>query len=282
MYTSSLRKIYRYYTIGASSPIDTSNAEKFKDLQFHQFISKIPQRKLIFYFTAHFVTISITIHNVLLLFDVYSYKFGPQDIFGKLEALLWIFGYTLYYMSDPIFLSPSFTVNVKRLLNHLDGTWSNISGAMDTTGLEFLLKRQWRLLFYHNSAMDYLQCLNYAWALWGTLSYQNNPFSVFPWQNWPLETACWVLQVYSVSTYCLAWSFMNTFHGLYAYHTAICLRGIANRFDDEPCAIEQAITEYRQLELSLRLVAKPAGKTLLAMYLVLVFSSLWRATFCFK
>lgn len=268
MYTSSVRKIYSYYTTVASSPIDVNNAEKFQDLQFHQFIFKVPHRKLIFYFVAHFVTFVILIHNVLLLFNVYSYKFGPLDIFSKLEALLWIFGYIMYYTSDLAFLNPAFTVNLMRLLNHLDVAWSNISGAIDTKQLERILKRQWRRMFYHNSVMDYFQNLNYAWALWGTLSYQSHPFSVFPWQSWPLEIVCWFLQSYAIATYCFAWSFMNSFHGIYAYNTAICLNGIANWFDNEPCATEQAIIEYRRLELSLRLVARQSGKMLLAMYLV--------------
>ncbi len=116
--------------------------------------------------------------------------------------------------------------------------------------------------------MDYFQTLSYAWALWGTLSYQTNPFSVFPWQNSTLEIVCWLLQSCGIATYCFAFSFMNGFHGMYAYHTAVCLKGITKWFENKPHATKQAISEYQRLELALRLVAKPTGKVLLIMYLV--------------
>lgn len=80
------------------------------------------------FLTVHLVTTGALIHNFLLLIGVYSNQFGNLDVFSKLEALLWIANYGIYFFSYPITVNPEFIVNLVKHLNYLDVTWSKISG----------------------------------------------------------------------------------------------------------------------------------------------------------
>ncbi len=123
--------------------------------------------------------------------------------------------------------------------------------------------------------MDYFQAISYTWAIWGSLTYQVNVYSMFPWKTPLAETIFWVAQCYTVGALCFIYSFLVVFHGMYAYHKEICVRALASCIEKSRYSqysvypIEKIIQDYKTLHLATSMVGGKVCNILIIMYLAM-------------
>lgn len=263
--TENFRKVFVYYSTFMSSLITKENMVDFR-------FATISKAKLFMYIFARFPIVSTCIHNILLLSGVYTYKFGPLDIFARLEAALWAFGYAMYFVSDPLILQAGFHIEVYRFANHCDRIWDTAKKVLTkhtVNKLTHRLSKNWKRIFIHNNATDYFLMVNFAWQLWGGgVTYQSYPYSLYPNKNLIAETIAWFLQSFGLCAYCFVWSFLLTFHGIFAYYAEICIQAMSEALNTGRYSMEKTLQDYRYLVLASRLVGKHACLLQMVMYLI--------------
>lgn len=264
-FSRNFEKISRYYETLTFNPITLSNVYTLS-------LYTIPKSKLLLFLLSRSVFLANMFQNMFLLFGLYNYKFGKLDVFGNLEALLWIFAYMVPMTHDIVHLNPALARSLNSLIktcNHLWTTTTASLSPLSVNQIQKTLTRNWKRIWIHNSLLDYFEIILYALSLWASLEYRTLWYSMFPWKCNAAKIVTWILQALAFFVYYIGVSNLMCSHSIIAYHISACLEALTyGEVYDEQICTSNVLRHYQTLTLVTRLWQKHVSFRLLLFFLV--------------
>lgn len=253
-----LRRIYKYYSVIALSPINFTSSLKTQ--------GNAEKIKFVGYTFVRLLSFVFVLHNVLLFVGFHKGQFGELDIFELLESTMWFVGVTMpLVITDTLVRSTDFNWAFLQSMVIMENIWSRQEFAQSTPSQY----GYWKSILIHNSIFDYFQILNICYSMWRALEYQIYPYSVLPWKNSTTELISYVLLVLQSYSYMLAYSFCWVFPGLLARCIAACVSGITERVGKPDFSYEQTVHDYTLISYAARRLSDLMKYKLLVLYIII-------------
>lgn len=185
------------------------------------------------------------IQNFLLFGGLY----GHLDIYGELEAILWMLTLDFFYLSDLIFFRPGLQFKIESLLQYSETFMESVG----TTDAISRCKTRTLKIFIFNSVLDYFQITTYGITSWGAVDYKTQVYWLFPWKFPELEATYWFLQTATIGLLFFSWSTIICLPSCVAYQVEACVNGINDKLRFRP--LESCLSDYRAIWLSSRIAS---------------------------
>ncbi|CAL8124536.1 unnamed protein product [Orchesella dallaii] len=235
--TSLFRLVFNYYSVLCLNPYKEWSLKPLIRLLFG--ISRLNSFLQICYL-------------ILLVLGVFQGVHGDMEVFGYIEAFLWIAALSLYGCSDHLFLSKTFRTNLDALQNVIETvlTSSDMEIAKPSGNERFKFftgeKKTIKLclLFF---ALDCFQVKGLFVAFYDIVGDRMHLYSISPWKSFTLQVLDWLLEASNMSILILVISLMVVLPGTIAFYLEECLDRMTKLLNENIGYEKNAFNECVQL-----------------------------------
>ncbi|CAL8124538.1 unnamed protein product [Orchesella dallaii] len=229
---------------------------------------------------------------ILLVLGVFRGIHGDMEVFGYIEAFLWIAASSFYGCSDYLFFSKTFRTNLEELQNVMEKvlTSSDMEVVAERGNERFQIQfftgeKKTIKLFLLFFVLDCFQMKGLFVAFYDIVGDRMHLYSIFPWKSFTLQVVDWMLESSNMSILILVISLMLVLPGTIAFYLEECLNQMtklirSNSFErKENIDSAQLLSIYQQIFFIAREVNKRLGMAIFFLHVIISLQQLSQ-TYC--